>query len=136
MQPRDHPDFPRVPFRDSTETPSGKGWFNEVARSCENFVEATGDAGDIYLLHPLMLHTASNNTLRHVRIITNPPIGIKEPFCFDRADGAYSLVEKATLRALGKEDLKGWGIKGAREAVVPDRIKVQEEMKRKELERF
>lgn len=130
MQPRSHPQFPRVPFH------SGTGWFNDVARTCEGFVEATGEVGDVYLLHPLMLHTASNNSLRHVRIITNPPIGVKEPFCFDRADGDYSLVERTTLRALGKENLKGWEIKGPREGVVPDRIKIQEEMKREELERM
>lgn len=131
MQPRSHPQFPGVPFN-SSET----GWFYEVAQSCENFVEATGEVGDVYLLHPLMLHSASNNALRHVRIITNPPIGLKDPFCFDRADGQYSLVEKTTLRALGRDNLSGWAIKGLREEVVPDRVKIQEEMKRGELERL
>lgn len=131
MQPRSHPDFPRVPYRKGTGS-----WYRDVARSCDEFVEATGDVGDVYLLHPLMLHSASNNALRHVRIITNPPIGLREPFCFDREDGAYTLVERATLRALGRDHLKGWAIKGAREKVVPDRIKVQEEMKREELARL
>ncbi|KAK4167574.1 hypothetical protein QBC43DRAFT_310995 [Cladorrhinum sp. PSN259] len=112
-------------------------WFNNTAKSCSEFVEVTGNLGDVYLLHPLMLHTASDNALRKVRIITNPPIGLREPFNFDREDGNYSLVEQVTLRALGKERLEGWKIATpTREQVVPMRVKIQEEMKRKELERL
>ncbi|MGO1391524.1 hypothetical protein [Brachybacterium alimentarium] len=83
-----------------------------------------------------MLHSASNNARRHARIITNPPISLKEPFRFDRPDGGYTLVEKTTLRALGKERLEGWKIQGDREAVVPDRAKMQEKWKREEVERM
>ena len=67
-------------------------------------VELTGQTGDVVLLHPLMLHTASKNHLRVPRVITNPPVALKAPFCFARADpDAYSLVELKTLRALGVE---------------------------------
>ena len=54
----------------------GLKWFNDLAASMpdEAFVEATGVVGDVYLLHPLMLHSASNNQLRKVRVITNPPV--------------------------------------------------------------
>jgi hypothetical protein len=83
-----------------------------------------------------MLHSASNNQLRKVRVITNPPVSVREPFVFDRADGAYSAVERKTLRALGKERLEGWEIKAARQRVVPERVRIQEEMKRKEVERL
>jgi hypothetical protein len=116
----------------------GLKWFNELAASMpdEAFVEATGVVGDVYLLHPLMLHSASNNQLRKVRVITNPPVSVREPFVFDRADGAYSAVERKTLRALGKERLEGWEIKAARQRVVPERVRIQEEMKRKEVERL
>ncbi|KAK3104290.1 hypothetical protein LTR53_018525, partial [Teratosphaeriaceae sp. CCFEE 6253] len=50
-------------------------WFCDTAHAQpdEAFVEACGEVGDVYLLHPLMLHSASNNSLRNVRIITNPP---------------------------------------------------------------
>ncbi|KAF2121805.1 hypothetical protein BDV96DRAFT_511226 [Lophiotrema nucula] len=113
-------------------------WFNEVAASMpdEAFVEATGVVGDVYLLHPLMLHSASNNQLRKVRVITNPPVSIREPFEFDRADGEYSIVEKKTLKAVGKERLEGWKIQGERQRIVPERVRIQEEMKRKEEERL
>ncbi|SPQ25948.1 9215f865-55a7-4cb8-b6cc-24d7a84a79ee [Thermothielavioides terrestris] len=92
-----------------------------VAQSCENFVEATGQLGDVYLMHPLMLHSPSSNALRRVRIITNPPVSLKEPHCFDREDGNYSLVEQFTLRALGKDRLSGWKITGPRERVPQSR---------------
>src|SRR5690606_22698713 len=115
MRTRDEPNFERVPFSHGTD------WFNNLAKGCTEFVEAHGDCGDVFLLHPLMLHAASNNSLRNLRIITNPPIGLNPPFCSDRPGGDYTLVERATLRALGKENLKGWKATGPREAVVPDR---------------
>jgi hypothetical protein len=90
----------------------------------------------VYLLHPLMLHSASNNQLRNVRVITNPPVSVKEPFVFDREDGGYSAVERKTLKALGKERLEEWGIKAERQKVVPERVRIQEEMKKKEEERL
>lgn len=120
-------------------------WFNTVASrggggaDGGGFVEAAGDVGDVYLLHPLMLHSSTNNSLRNVRIITNPPVSLNEPFRFDRdAKDEYSLVERATLRMLGreKEGLKGWKITHPREKVVPERIRIQERMKQDELKRL
>ena len=73
---------------------------------CTRFEELTGDAGDFIILHPYMLHGSSQNVLGAPRIITNPPVWLKEPFNFHRADPAdYSLVELATLRALGVDHL-------------------------------
>ena len=58
--------------------------------------------GDVVLLHPLMLHSASKNHLRVPRVITNPPVALKAPFQFARNDpDEYSLVELKTLKALG-----------------------------------
>lgn len=113
-------------------------WYNSLARSMpdEAFVEVTGVVGDVFLLHPLMLHSVSNNTLRHVRVITNPPVSVKEPFNFDREDGDYSVVERKTLRAVGKDRLEGWKIQGERQGIVPERVRIQQEMKRKEAERL
>jgi hypothetical protein len=115
------------------------GWFNNIAAHSTHFVEATGKTGDVYLLHPLMLHSASSNANRTVRIITNPPVHMREPFRFSRPDGQYTLVERATLRALGKADGEGlgdWKITMPREAVVPMRVKIQEQMKKEEEERL
>lgn len=97
----------------------------------------TGNVGDVILLHPLMVHSASVNSLRIPRIITNPPVSLTEPFNFDRNDPSqYSIVEKKTLNDLGKDRLNGWKIKGGREFVKPDRLKTQEELKEQELSRL
>lgn len=128
MVTRDHPDFAKE---------RNLQWYCDRTRECEGFVEATGAAGDVYLLHPLMMHSASNNALRLPRIITNPPITLNEPFCFDREDGQYSLVEQKTIRSIGGEDkLKGWKITRPREEVIPERVKIQEAMKRDEMKRL
>jgi hypothetical protein len=96
-----------------------------------------GNVGDVILLHPLMVHSASVNSLRIPRIITNPPVSLTEPFNFDRNDPSqYSIVERKTLRDLGKARLVGWKIKGGREFVKPDRLKTQEELKEQELSRL
>lgn len=94
----------------------------------EAFHEATGEVGDVFLLHPLMLHSASKNLLRRPRIITNPPVSLKEPFNLSRPDRKYSLVEKKTLLELGKLEtgLGDWKITGKRRTFVPERVKVEE----------
>lgn len=116
----------------------GLDWYINLAKTMrdEDFVEVTGVVGDVFLLHPLMLHSASNNMLRKVRVITNPPVSVKDPFVFDRADKKYSAVERKTLRALGKERLEGWKIEAERQRIVPERVKIQERMKREEEERL
>jgi len=116
----------------------GLDFYINIAKSMpdEAFVEVTGVVGDVYLLHPLMVHSASNNMLRKVRVITNPPVGVKKPFQFDREDGDYSLVERKTMKALGKERLEGWKITGDRQTIVPESAKIKAEMKRQEEERL
>jgi hypothetical protein len=139
----DHPEgvSPRMVPRGEADFSKEKNldWFNNLAKRCTHFVEATGTVGDVYLLHPLMLHSASNNSRRMPRIITNPPVFMNAEFRFDRGDGEdgeYSLVERHTLRALGKDDLKGWKITGPREGIVPERVRIQERMKREEIKRL
>lgn len=75
--------------------------YPQILSECNQFAEATGSAGDVYILHPYMLHATAPNLLRDRRAITNPPIKLKSPMCFDRADGAHSLLERAVLRGLG-----------------------------------
>ena len=112
--------------------------WNRSKISDDSFHEATGEVGDVYLLHPLMLHSASRNLLRKLRVITNPPLSLKEPFCFDRADPKnYSLVEQKTLNDLGMPNgLPGWKITNPRREWISNRIKRQQEERRKELERL
>ncbi|KAI0971657.1 hypothetical protein F4678DRAFT_70779 [Xylaria arbuscula] len=130
MRPRDDADF--------TAEKKNAEWYQDGMRDVpdEAFVEVTGSVGDVYVLHPLMMHSASTNPLRRVRIITNPPVSLQAPHCFDREDGNYSLVERKTMKAIGEEKLKGWTITGPRERVVPQRVRIQEAMKREEAKRM
>jgi hypothetical protein len=102
----------------------------------ESFHEMTGKVGDVILLHPLMLHSATLNGFRKERIISNPPVILKEPMRFHREDGNYSLVERKTLKELGKERLENWKIVGERQRLVPERVKVWEKMKADEKRRL
>jgi hypothetical protein len=116
-------------FKSLTDPVDDRKFFIDLAQDetkipTSSFVEATGKVGDVYLMHPFTLHSASENLLRIPRIITNPPVCLKEPFNFDREDGKYSLVEKKTLKELGKpEGLKGWKIQGERLPYVSERMK-------------
>ena len=87
-------------------------------------------------LHPFMLHSRVNNKLRNVRIVTNNRFPLKEPFQYDRSDPSrYSLIERATLKALGRENLKGWHITGNRERLTPQHNKRGSQKAEREAER-
>ena len=73
-----------------------------LSDGCE-FREATGEAGDFYLLHPYLLHAVSQNVLRRPRAICNVLFELKEPMRFDRPEGNYSPIEAAILHGLGAE---------------------------------
>ena len=74
-----------------------------LADQCSEFGELTGEAGDMVLLHPYMLHRVSINPSTRPRFIANMAPVLSEPMDFDREpDDCYSLVELATLHALGQ----------------------------------
>jgi hypothetical protein len=84
--------------------PTGLG-YNDLLRKLprvyrSQVVELTGEAGDVAMLHPLLVHRSSANTGTKVRFACNPRYALKEPMQLDRADGAYSPVEEAIRRAL------------------------------------
>jgi hypothetical protein len=92
-----------------------------LIRQCHEFVELTGRAGDVVLMHPFVLHATSQNVLRAQRLITNPPLSLREPMDLDRDDPtASSPVERAVLRGLGVERF-AFRRTHDREAVVPGR---------------
>ena len=101
--------------------------FKALVSQCHEFEEATALAGDVFLLHPFMLHAASQNPLRLIRIISNPPVHLKEPMCFKRADGNYSPIELGVLAGLGAESYDFVPSRPP-ERVVPERIKRQQQM--------
>ena len=92
--------------------------------------------GDVVLMHPLMLHSASKNHLRVPRVIANPPVALKEPFRFDRENPEeYSLVELKTLKELGKEKFD-FKITTERRTIVPKRVIEANRMKEQEKKRL
>ena len=102
--------------------------FRKMIEQCEQFEEATGKAGDVYLLHPYMLHTAAPNPSGRVRIITNPAVSFKEPMNFNREDPEdYCLVKQAVLRALDVDRLD-FQITRERELITPERVHRQKRM--------
>jgi hypothetical protein len=104
------PDSVRVVARLLAEHPEGlepgEIDFQALVGECRRFEELTGNAGDLIILHPFMLHASSQNVLGVPRFMTNPPIVLKEPLNYNRANPAeFSLLERATLHYLGVERL-------------------------------
>lgn len=93
-------------LRDHPEgvAPNGFPWA-EIAAQCRDFREVIADAGDIFLLHPFMLHASSQNTIRRPRFMINPAISRALPMQFNRPDGKYDAMELTVLRALGVDRL-------------------------------
>lgn len=63
---------------------------------------ATGEAGDVYLCHPFLVHAAQVHRGRRPRAIAQPPLDARAPLDLERAEGACSPVERAVRRALGR----------------------------------
>lgn len=100
------------------EKPQHRGleWLIEKIQQfrCDSFHEMTEKIGDGVLMHPLMMYSASRNTLRSPRIITNPRSSMKDPFQFSR----QSLEEYTNT--------------GKRPQLNPTRTKLHEDMKQQE----
>ncbi|REE96962.1 phytanoyl-CoA dioxygenase [Thermomonospora umbrina] len=63
---------------------------------------ATGRAGDVYLCHPFLVHAGQPHRGTLPRFLGQPKLDPARPFRLDRADGAYSPVEIAIRRGLGR----------------------------------
>ena len=64
-------------------------------------------------------------------------MSLREPFRLQRDDGAYTTVEQKTLNEIGMPQGVGeWKITRPRERVIPARLRMQAEMRRKEQERL
>jgi hypothetical protein len=110
--------------------------FRWLISQCSEFLEVTGETGDVILLHPYMLHASSQNPSGIPRFITNPPVALKEPMRFNRENpGDLSLVERATLRGLGLERLD-YVPKGERMRLTPERERIQRKMLEEETNRL
>jgi hypothetical protein len=80
------------------------GACSHLIDQCQDFLELTGQTGDLTLLHPFTLHASSPNPTGRPRFMTNPPVALKAPLDFNREDpSTFSLVERGVLHALGVE---------------------------------
>jgi len=106
-----------------------------IAPQCREFVEATGEAGDVVMLHPLMLHASSQNVSGIPRFMTNPCVPLKDPLNLHRDNLAdFSPVEQGILRALNVETLD-FTPTVERQNVVPERVRIQQQMLEEERKR-
>jgi hypothetical protein len=132
-------DVSAVPTHEQGRTVSGFTHHLDQIQECQQFAEMTGEIGDVILLHPLMMHSRAPNLTRALRVITNPPVALKEPFKFSTKRGhTLSLVEKKTMAALGagEERLPEWEITSERRRVVPERVRIQEKLLEEERNRL
>ncbi|KAL4144982.1 hypothetical protein PRNP1_012656 [Phytophthora ramorum] len=69
-------------------------------------VEVNGNAGDVMLVHPFLLHARSKNLglkgVESVRVMCNPNLRLRCKMNLNRADGDYSPVEQAVVDALNE----------------------------------
>ena len=95
--------------------------FKSMIRECNEFIECTASIGDVFLLHPYMLHASSQNHSNTARFITNPGASLIEPMKFNRENPKdFSPVELAVLRAMGVERFD-YQPTQARERLIPER---------------
>ena len=84
------------------DTIQGSGYLIPgLLEQCCEFEELIGEAGDMIIVHPYMLHRACPNPSVVPRFIANKSPMLREPLCFNRTPpDHYSLVELAVLKAL------------------------------------
>ena len=75
--------------------------FPTIIQKCHDFRELVGKAGDLYIIHPYMLHASSANHSGRPRVMSNPPVVLREPLRLDQNRSDLSLLEETTLRFLG-----------------------------------
>ncbi|MGO9452227.1 MAG: phytanoyl-CoA dioxygenase family protein [Candidatus Binataceae bacterium] len=75
----------------------GAGLMNPPQDQIDHLV---GEAGDVALMHPFLMHGFGANSGNRIRFACNPLFQLKEPPQLDRPDGAYSPVEAAIRKAI------------------------------------
>ncbi|WP_181198251.1 phytanoyl-CoA dioxygenase family protein [Enhygromyxa salina] len=90
--------------RELAAHPEGVDFVNNrgghITGKCERFCDVTGEAGDILLMHPLMMHSASPNRSGRIRWMANPMVYLKQPLDPFRPVEELSPVELAIHRAI------------------------------------
>lgn len=109
--------------------------FGSLVSHCSDFVELSGRIGDVALMHPFLLHAASQNHSGKPRFITNPPMSLKAPMEFNRRnEEEFSPVERAVLLGLGVDRLD-FAPTAPRERIISEGYKRRQKMLEDELAR-
>ena len=113
-----------------------------MARECSRFAELTGEAGDLAIMHPYMVHRVAGNPSGRPRFGQFPSLKLSRPMQFDREDpGDYSLAELVVLKELGglrRFDFAGEAdyAKYPREDITPPPSRSEEEKRAIEAELY
>ena len=103
-----------------------------MKRECSEFAELTGEAGDLAIIHPYMMHRQAANPSGRARFAQFPSLVLAEPMLFDREDPSdYSLAELVVLKELGVDRFpfatrEDW-LKYPREDITPPPSRTEEE---------
>lgn len=74
-----------------------------MINECSRFEELAGEAGDLAIMHPYMVHRVGGNPSGRARFGQFPSLKLSQPMRFDREDrGDYSLAELVVLKELGQ----------------------------------
>ena len=74
-----------------------------MIKECSEFEELTGQAGDLAIMHPYMVHRVAGNPSGRPRFAQFPSIKLSQPMQFGRDDpGEYILTELVVLKELGQ----------------------------------
>ena len=74
-----------------------------MIKECSEFEELTGQAGDLAIMHPYMVHRVAGNPSGRPRFAQFPSIKLSQPMQFGRDDPSeYSLSELVVLKELGQ----------------------------------
>ena len=91
--------YPRGLHPDSVQ-----GYINpHMIRECKEFAELTGEAGDMAIIHPYMVHRVAANPSGRARFAQFPSIQLSAPMKFARDDHKYSQTELVVLKELGMD---------------------------------
>jgi hypothetical protein len=87
-----------VNWDDLKQTLSATGVLNPSESQIAHLV---GQAGDVALMHPFLIHGFGANHGNRIRFACNPLVQLKDDARLERSDGQYSAVEMALRKGLG-----------------------------------
>ena len=110
-----------------------------MIKECNEFEELKGEAGDLAIMHPYMVHRVAGNPSGRARFAQFPSIKLSRPMQFAREEPSeYSLTELVVLKALGQ--LKRFAfatradyVKYPREDITPPPSRTEQEQRAIEL---